>query len=230
MRDINTTPTSGSGSSPGEFVEFQGRAFFTAYSLETGREIWESDGTEAGTVLLKDIVPGPSGSDPRGLKVVNGALFFFANDGVHGQELWKSDGTEAGTVLVKDIATDDGSAPRNLAAASGTLFFAATDEIHGRELWRSDGTEEGTALVQDLAPGSYPGQPSSRAAMHLLDAFVHQVESLSARQISGPAGASLVEFAGEIVALLGDDVPRGPNVIHKTGADRFVATERNEGP
>src|SRR5262245_23877219 len=75
VRDINTTSTSGSGSSPSDFVAFQGRAYFSAFSLETGRELWSSDGTDAGTVLLKDIAPGPAPSTPRNLRVVDGTLF-----------------------------------------------------------------------------------------------------------------------------------------------------------
>ena len=70
-----------------------------------GRELWKSDGTRAGTVLVKDIDPGRRRlrRRPSHLTAVGGTLFFTADDGTHGQELWKSDGTRAGTVLVKDI-------------------------------------------------------------------------------------------------------------------------------
>src|SRR6516165_123726 len=83
-----------------------------------------SDGTAAGTVLVKDINPGGAGSNPGGLIDVNGTLFFAANDGTHGTELWKSDGTASGTVLVADI--DPGSAssyPTFLTVAGRHLFF-----------------------------------------------------------------------------------------------------------
>ena len=77
-----------------------GTLFFAADDGANGSELWKSDGTAAGTVLVKDITPGSRrGSCPSDLTNVNGTLFFAANDGTSGRELWKSDGTAAGTVL-----------------------------------------------------------------------------------------------------------------------------------
>ena len=117
-----------------------------------GRELWKSDGTEAGTVLVKDIRPDSYGSNPTYLTNVDGTLFFSARDGVHGGELWKSDGSEAGTVMVTDVDIDTGyySGAQQLVAVGDTVFFSADDGVHGRELWTSDGTAGGTALVTDI--------------------------------------------------------------------------------
>ena len=109
----------------------------------SGFELWKSDGTEAGTVLVKDIQPRVGSSAPESFFSFGGTLFFSADDGEHGQELWKSDGTEAGTVLVKDLAPGPaGSSPTGIVNADGTVFFMADGS-----LWRSDGTEGGTVLV-----------------------------------------------------------------------------------
>ena len=89
-------------------------------------ELWKSDGTTAGTVLVKDINPGltagypnvPASSEPYGLTALDGQLLFTANDGIHGDELWKSDGTAAGTVLVKDIAPKRRDLPEQLSVQS----------------------------------------------------------------------------------------------------------------
>src|SRR5262245_5797505 len=76
-------------------------AYFSANDGTTGIELWKTDGTAAGTVLVKDILPGPGNSYPRFLSNVNGTLYFLADDGVSGRELWRSDGTAAGTNVVK---------------------------------------------------------------------------------------------------------------------------------
>src|SRR5262249_30175752 len=139
-----------------------GTLFFTADdSGATGRELWKSDGTAAGTVLVKDIRPGGSHSTPQFLTNVNGTLFFAANDGTNGVELWKSDGTANGTTLVRDINLTAGASsyPNSLANVNGTLFFAASNGTgflvgKGNELWRSDGTSAGTTMVKDINANS----------------------------------------------------------------------------
>ena len=61
-----------------------GKLFFTAYDPDHGYELWKSDGSEAGTTLVKDINPGPAYSRPNNLTVLGDLLMFTANDGAHG--------------------------------------------------------------------------------------------------------------------------------------------------
>ncbi|MEX0676088.1 MAG: ELWxxDGT repeat protein [Pirellulales bacterium] len=152
------------GSDPDRFVEVGSIAFFTANDGTNGQELWKSDGTEAGTVLVKDIFPGASGSLPFNLTNVNGTLFFSANDGITGIELWKSDGTLAGTVRVEDINPGaPSSSPFSFTNVSGTLFFQANDGITGFELWKSTGGAAAdattTSRVEDIFPGATGSLP-----------------------------------------------------------------------
>jgi len=99
---VNTN-AQGPSSFPEYFVEYNGKMYFSAYTLATGNEVWVTDGTEAGTYMLKDVRPGSSGSNPESYVVSNGKLFFIATTATAGEEVWVSDGTAAGTQLLKDI-------------------------------------------------------------------------------------------------------------------------------
>ena len=133
---------------------------------DRNQELWKSDGTLGGTVLVKDIRPGtePSGIDHA--TAVGSRLFFSADDGTSGREPWVSDGTAAGTFRVKDIVAGPGSsmveAPLNIsvtAALGSTFFFVANDGASGEELWASDGTEAGTRRVKDVRSGTRGSEP-----------------------------------------------------------------------
>jgi ELWxxDGT repeat protein len=100
-----------------------------------GAEPWRSDGTEAGTWLIRDIYPGPfDGVYVPELAVMDGIAYFTARGRHHrGVELWRTDGTSRGTWMLRDIApTPADSGPSGLTVAGHTLFFAAGDGVHGR--------------------------------------------------------------------------------------------------
>ncbi|HXI04625.1 MAG TPA: ELWxxDGT repeat protein, partial [Candidatus Saccharimonadales bacterium] len=134
--------------------------FFAANDGTHGRELWKTDGTPAGTVLVKDVDPGSdSGVVLRSHAFLDGNLYFLANEFTSQAALWKSDGTEAGTVLVKDLHPS-GFFYARLMAVGSSLFFNADDGIHGIEPWTSDGTEAGTMLIRDVAPGPASSFPT----------------------------------------------------------------------
>ena len=145
---------------PGGAVELNGALLLLMDDGTAGVEPWRTDGTAAGTTLLKDIRPGPASGafSPQQLIVSGNIAFFSADDGTTGFELWKTDGTAAGTTLVKDIRPGAiGSFPILGAVLGGALYFYASDGTNGIELWKSDGTSAGTTLVKDIRPGSSSG-------------------------------------------------------------------------
>ncbi|MEX0711954.1 MAG: ELWxxDGT repeat protein, partial [Pirellulales bacterium] len=140
--------------------------FFTANDGVVGRELWVTDGTEAGTMLVKDLTPGTTGSGPSNLTEAGGKLFFSQFRSGNGEELWVSDGTAAGTNQVRDIFPGNcgfftcSGDPRELVEMDDTLYFRGNSSL-GPELWKSDGTFDGTVLVKDINEGSEESFPSS---------------------------------------------------------------------
>jgi ELWxxDGT repeat protein len=154
VKIINPDTGSENGSQPLFLTNMNGTLFFGANNGTSGQELWKSDGSAPGTVLVKDIDPGSDGSEPYSITNVNGTLFFQARNGVSGFELWKSNGSAAGTALVKDINPGSGASyPSLLTNVNGTLFFSATNGVSGFELWRSNGAANGTTLTLDIQPG-----------------------------------------------------------------------------
>jgi ELWxxDGT repeat protein len=127
-----------------------------------GAELYRTDGTAAGTVLLKNIHP-TGNSVPQRFMAVGDTLYFTADDGTNGRQLWKTDGTADGTVRVSNIPNDSPAlAPTPLALLGGRLVFSARSDdgaTLGRELWITDGTPAGTTLLKNIHPSgsSSPG-------------------------------------------------------------------------
>lgn len=122
-----------------------GQMFLRAEDEEHGLELWKTDGTSGGTVMVKDINAGPGSSLDGSFSYFYTAshLFFTADDGTTGNELWKTDGTAGNTARVKDINPGtESSDPQFLAYLNGTVLFTATDgdDADRRDLYRLDGS------------------------------------------------------------------------------------------
>jgi ELWxxDGT repeat protein len=147
--DIN--PGAGS-SNPSVPTAIGSLLYFTAENEPGNREPWVSDGTAAGTHMIKDIAPGSSdptgGFGPRFVEA-GGMVYFIAQD-ASSVGLWRTDGTAANTVRVGAVELDAFNA--QLTAAGNLVFFRAFDAAAGHfALWRSDGTEAGTFQVTNAA-------------------------------------------------------------------------------
>ncbi len=140
--------------------------YFRASSTATTNiELWKSDGTTAGTGLVKDIYPGTTGSYPTGFVEFNNELYFGATNNTNGEELWKTDGTTAGTLLVKDIYAGTSDGVTNFISRwqkNGLLYFIATSAATSdTELWKTDGTTAGTTKLKDITPGAQGSSPTA---------------------------------------------------------------------
>jgi ELWxxDGT repeat protein len=132
------------GSDPWWLVQAGDRVFFSANDGDHGRELWVSDGSAAGTRMVKDIRPGATGSQPDTLTRVGSRVYFTANDGRRGRELWVSDGTAAGTHVVKDLTKGPKwSMTLGIIGVGDTAYF----DIVYDGLYRTDGSAGGTRRV-----------------------------------------------------------------------------------
>jgi ELWxxDGT repeat protein len=155
---VDGAPYTYIGSSyPTNLTSYKGMLIFSANNGYNGYELWKSDGTAAGTVMIKNIDPQGS-SNPSYFTQIGGTLYFEANDG-----LWKTNGTTAGTVLIKQFVQSYGST-FSLVDLNNTLYFAADDGDDGVQLWKSNGTTAGTVMVADLDPGPAGFYPSHLVA------------------------------------------------------------------
>src|SRR5262249_38770592 len=227
------TPGPGS-SNPSNLINVNGTLFFTAFSTGFGIELWKSDGTAAGTVMVRDSNPGLFSSNPGNLTNVGGTLFFTAGGGL-GAELWKSDGTAAGTVLMADLFPGTvGSNPISLTAFNGKLLFDGFNGVNGNELWISDGTAGGTMLVKDIFRGPfgsiYPGNAQLSQVMIALS------RSAALAASDGVTGLELWKTNGVVTGtMLVQDIFEGaasstPQLfVQAANQVFFVASDRAHG-
>ncbi len=157
IADVAPGPGNGSNLNSG-YAVFGDKLFYRGEDATSGDEPWVTDGTAAGTYLLKDIddsadgadgMPGQSG---QGFPYVHdGLLYFLGETPAEGRELWATDGTSAGTHLVADLLPGPtGSFPRDMTLLGGVPYFLADDGAGGSTLYRTDGTSSGTVPLVSI--------------------------------------------------------------------------------
>lgn len=184
VKDIFSNPRfPGQGSFPQDITAAGNTLFFSAFTLNGGYELWKSNGTAAGTSLVKDIEPAlfssglPVSSLPKGFLSLGNKAVFRAYKQATGYETWVSDGTKKGTFMLKEILPGgfssssflstpptNGDFPEDLTnirrlkegvVLNNELFFVANQRLGGSELWKTDGTRAGTVLVKQIALGEF---------------------------------------------------------------------------
>jgi len=149
------------------FHEYQAELYFYAYHINYGIELWKTDGTEAGTVMVSDAVPGEVGitelsyrSPYPFLEDVNGFYFDVEEFDGSNNNIWLTDGTDEGTKHVysgdfyhrgEDYKVGDvtylkiyneiyDQSPSLLSLAIGTKVSAVEliDGLNTLEVWDTD--------------------------------------------------------------------------------------------
>lgn len=144
---------------PGRFVGSSDRYVFLGSPwepdpLKRDREVWVTDGTNAGTHELVDLSSQGQVSPVHFVRY-DGDVYFAAHDDLEGTPrsgLWRTDGTATGTLFVG--APPDGGI-RDLAQAGGLLWLGATEITEGATLWKSDGKPEGTERLMSFGTPTF---------------------------------------------------------------------------
>lgn len=149
-------------------------AYFSGYTQATGNELFQTDGTLAGTKLVKDLIPGTRGGlddfvyDPQ-FTALGSRTIFAANGVSTGLHVWTTDGTAAGTTQLTRAASFPGNygpEPFDFTRLGDTLYFTANSPTakYGRVLFQTNGTKSGTKPVAGIVgkkvgtvyAGTYP--------------------------------------------------------------------------
>jgi ELWxxDGT repeat protein len=143
-----------------DVIAHDGLLYFSADDGVHGLELWRTDGSVAGTVLVADIVPGPGDSRPTALASVGPRLLLAATTPSNGEEPWVCMTGQVEMLSDVDAAPDPtaSSHPEGFTLVNGKIVFAATSAL-GRELFITDGDagSGSTRLLADIRPGAADG-------------------------------------------------------------------------
>jgi len=144
-------PSVGSGGCGKTSTSLNGEVYFFAKASPVpGCQLWKTNGTPAGTTLVRDISPYSAyiPDIQSTLESANGFVFFSVIEGANQGGLWRSDGTSAGTVRIASFSAASGAPrPLELKRMGNAIYFIQGGDATTRGLWRSDGTPAGTTRL-----------------------------------------------------------------------------------
>ena len=121
-------------SAPAELTRAFGRWFFSADDGASGRELYVTDGTSAGTIRVADVCAGIHHGVGTIAPCGVGRLVVFEGGCANDIGLWVSDGTPAGTRRVADAVPGARRVDvTEIVTAGDTTYYAADDGVIGVE-------------------------------------------------------------------------------------------------
>ncbi|MBA4851412.1 ELWxxDGT repeat protein [Emticicia sp. BO119] len=143
VKNINPT----TDAAPFGFTVFNNKLYFTALDGTTGYEMWQSDGTAAGTTLVQDMLPGSGGGAPFGFQVFNNQMYLFGGDNTSGYEP-RSMNTSNTISLIQDLVPGlAGSVTQSYVIMGNNLYFWAMGTNNSTALYKIAGSPCPSALT-----------------------------------------------------------------------------------
>lgn len=123
------------------FTELNGSLYYYGQDTAGNEELWKTDGTPQGTVMVKDINPDGSSQIGNILTVGNKMVFVASDNNNWDFDLFASDGTPNGTVKIADMNQNwnDGLSLQRAAQFGNKILFCTSTD-----LMSTDGTTGGT--------------------------------------------------------------------------------------
>lgn len=176
-------------------------------------ELWTSDGTPEGTLLLASFQSGDSQYRPHDFLAGATQLYFTGDAPTTGAELWRTDGTVAGTTLVKDVNPETQSSEAwYFTAADDSLYFLAQDQ-------------SGLAVYAHDSANTAPQRLAAFA-----DAWINGCRGLESQHPDSflEAGETLTYFAPDFGRYLArsDGTPEGAVMLYDFGRRDYTGADR----
>lgn len=150
-----------------QLYNLNGVLYFVANNGISGKEIWKSDGTPTGTLLLKDAYAGCQSNSPSYLILNGTSIIYTGTNGNTGQELWKCDTVINGNAtLLRDIKVNN---EQTIASVdnkvipidfNGELIFSGISQTSGAELYKVSSYMSSPQMVRDIFTNCYSSNPS----------------------------------------------------------------------
>lgn len=127
----------------GPKIMFKNKLYMAISPSFMENQLWESDGTVAGTKMVKDI--NPTGRDDIDYFTIANDILYFkcyytgGNGANYLASLWKTDGTAGGTQEVFKLPYPNSFFANNLVNVNNKLYFLVNGDF-----WTSDGSNSGT--------------------------------------------------------------------------------------
>ncbi len=200
-------------------------ALLSATSTANGRELWRTDGTAAGTSLVRDLNTILSDSAAsRFTKLDDNTTIFVANNGT-GETFWKTGGSGGTT---NQLGVNGNTFPRNLTSVpngAGNRVYASINTANGYELGFTDGTGVFAFNLDNRTPAT--GQDGMGFPSAFLDTAANTIAlfedtriGFSADRRYTPSGYASI---GGNLLFMGQNGGDPANNIEPSGRELFIA-------